>query len=152
PRSRAAHEDAEIAAARRAMKAHPCHACLEREDHARWAERWHKLDREHAALLRRIQGRTDSIARDFDRICAVLSSLGYLSEDREEVTGTGEVLRRVYAESDLLVAECLRRGVWEGLDAPALAGVVSAVVYEARREDASGGNVPGGTPSRLARA
>jgi len=152
PRSRAAHEDAEIAAARRAMKAHPCHACPEREDHARWAERWHKLDREHAALLRRIQGRTDSIARDFDRICAVLSSLGYLSEDREEVTGTGEVLRRVYAESDLLVAECLRRGVWEGLDAPALAGVVSAVVYEARREDASGGNVPGGTQSRLARA
>ncbi|NLF04381.1 MAG: RNA helicase, partial [Actinomycetales bacterium] len=152
PRGRQEHDDAEIAAARRALRAHPCHGCPDREDHARWAERWHKLDREHGALLRRIRGRTDSIARDFDRTCKVLARLGYLSPDREEVTEPGEVLRRVYAESDLLVAECLRRGVWEGLDAPALAGVVSAVVYEARREAAGAPHIPGGPSSALARA
>ena len=134
------------------MRSHPCHGCPDREEHARWAERWHKLDREHSALVRRIRGRTDSIARDFDRTCAILTRLGYLSEDGETVTSTGEVLRRVYAESDLLVAECLRRGVWEGLDAPALAGVVSAVVYEARREEGGSPNVPGGPSSNLARA
>jgi len=151
-KERAEHDDAEIAAIRRQLRAHPCHACPDREDHARWAERWHQLDREHGALLRRIQGRTDSIAREFDRTCAVLARLGYLSKDREEVTEPGEVLRRVYAESDLLVAECLRRGVWEGLDAPALAGVVSAVVYEARREESGGGHLPGGPSSALAKA
>ena len=145
-------ENAEIDAARRALRQHPCHGCPDREDHARWAERWHKLDREHSALVRRIQGRTDSIARDFDRACKLLVQLGYLSPDGEEVTEQGQVLRRVYSDSDLLVAECLRRGAWDELDAAALAGVVSAVVYEARRETDSAGHIPGGPRSALGRA
>ena len=29
-----------------AIRAHPCHGCDEREDHARWAERYHRLRRE----------------------------------------------------------------------------------------------------------
>ena len=145
-------EDAEIAAARRALRSHPCHSCPDREDHARWAERWYRLEKEHRALLRRIQGRTDSIAREFDRTCRVLSHLGYLDEPGETVTAAGEVLRRVYAENDLLVAECLRRGAWRGLDPSALAGVVSAVVYEARREETSTVRVPGGPSSPLGRA
>ena len=28
------------------LRAHPCHGCPDREDHARWAERWYKLDRD----------------------------------------------------------------------------------------------------------
>ena len=150
--SRPQQDDAELAGLRRAMRHHPCHECPEREDHARWAERWHRLDREHGALVRRIQGRTDSIARDFDRACKLLARLGYLSADGQEVTEQGQVLRRVYTESDLLVAECLRRGAWDELDAPALAGVVASVVYEARREGEASGHVPGGPGSKLGRA
>ena len=145
-------DDAELAALRRRLREHPCHACPEREDHARWAERWHRLEREHTALVRRIEGRTDSIARDFDRACRLLARLGYLTPDGQEVTGEGEVLRRVYAENDLLVAECLRRGVWDELDAPSLAGIVSSIVYEARRESDTPGHVPGGTRGALGRA
>ncbi len=53
------------------------------------------------------------------------------------MTDDGRLLARIYSESDLLVAEALRTGIWEGLDAAELAGVVSAVLYEAR------GDTPG---------
>ena len=49
----------------------------------------------------------------------------------------GRLLARIYSESDLLVAEALRSGVWESLDAPELAAVVSSVLYESR------GDAPG---------
>ena len=54
--------------------------------------------------------------------------------EHPEATEDGTRLSRIYCESDLLVAECLRQGVWKGLDAPELAAVVSSVVYESRRE------------------
>jgi ATP-dependent RNA helicase HelY len=53
------------------------------------------------------------------------------------VTEDGRLLARIYSESDLLVAESLRSGIWEGLDAAELAAVLSAVLYESR------GDTPG---------
>src|SRR5262249_59803655 len=50
-------------------------------------------------------------------------------------TDGGRLLARIYSESDLLVAECLRGGVWRDLSPAELAGVVSAVVYESRGAD-----------------
>ncbi|WP_024288173.1 RNA helicase [Cellulomonas sp. KRMCY2] len=169
PGPSAGADDATIESLRRRLRSHPCHGCSDREDHARWAERHHRLAREHDALVRRIEGRTSSIARVFDKICDVLTTTGYLevvapeqADDardagrpagRTRVTRAGQSLRRLYAESDLLVAECLRTGVWDGLDAPGLAAVVSAVVFEARREDReTPPPVPGGPHGRLATA
>ncbi|MCL3862798.1 RNA helicase [Actinotalea sp. K2] len=150
-------DDPTIADLRRRLRSHPCHGCSDREDHARWAERHHRLQREHDALVRRIEGRTSSIARDFDRICDILLSVGYLERvadgGRLRVTDPGQWLRRLYAESDLLVAECLRGGVWDSLDAPGLAAAVSSVLFEARREDRENPpQVPGGPQGRLGRA
>lgn len=145
--------DAELARLRKALKAHPCHSCPERDDHARWAERWNKLKREHDQLVRRVEGRTGSIARTFDRTLDVLLTLGYLertSEQRIRVTEDGRWLRRLYAENDLLLAECLRRGAWDGLDPAGLAAVVSTVVYQSRRDDAPDPYIPGGPTGRLA--
>lgn len=157
--SRPASDDATLSGLRRRLRSHPCHGCSEREDHARWAERYHRLKREHDALVRRIEGRTSSIARVFDRICDVLTVTGYLERvtddgsERLRVTDAGRWLRRLYAESDLLVAECLRQGVWDGLDAPSLAAVVSTVLFEARREEREHTpQVPGGPQGRLGRA
>jgi ATP-dependent RNA helicase HelY len=45
------------------------------------------------------------------------------------------VLRRIYGERDLLTAESLRQGLWNTLDAPALAAIACALVYEGRRDD-----------------
>ncbi|MFD6141415.1 DEAD/DEAH box helicase [Promicromonospora sp. NPDC060271] len=148
-----ASTDAELARLRKALKSHPCHACPERDDHARWAERWNKLKREHDQLVRRVEGRTGSIARTFDRTLDVLLTLGYLqrtSEQRIRVTDDGRWLRRLYAENDLLLAECLRRGAWDGLDPAGLAAVVSTVVYQSRRDDAPDPYIPGGPTGRLA--
>nr|WP_269452235.1 hypothetical protein [Tessaracoccus coleopterorum] len=42
------------------------------------------------------------------------------------------MLRRVYNELDLVAAECVRRGVFDGLDPAQLAAVLSTLVYESR--------------------
>ncbi len=136
-------EEREIARVRAALRAHPCHGCPEREDHARWAERWHKLRRDADVLARRIESRTNTIARQFDRVCDVLTSLGYLVDD--EVTASGTTLMRIYTEMDLVAAECLRAGIWDGLDPAELVAALSVLVYESRRaDDASPPRLPAG--------
>ncbi len=120
---------------RRQMRAHPCHACPEREDHARWAERWWRLRRETDAVARTVEGRTNTVARTFDRICELLVELGYLTEGGAAVTSQGDTLKRLYTEKDLLAAECLRHGLWKRLDSPSLAATVSSLLYEPRGSD-----------------
>ena len=51
------------------------------------------------------------------------------------VTDSGRMLARIYAELDLVAAECIRAGVFDGLTPPQLAAVLAAFVYEARRSD-----------------
>jgi ATP-dependent RNA helicase HelY len=139
-----AQDDPEIRRLRAALRSHPCHDCPDREDHARWGERHAKLDRETATLRRRIEQRTNTIARQFDRVCEVLGDLGYLEGDR--VTPAGAALSQIYSELDLVAAECLRQGVWEDLEAPALAAALSALVFEARSpDDAEPPRIPGGS-------
>ncbi|MDT0379197.1 DEAD/DEAH box helicase [Streptomyces sp. DSM 42041] len=138
-----AADDEQIARLRADLRRHPCHGCDEREDHARWAERYHRLRRDTRQLERRIEGRTNTIARTFDRVYALLSELDYLHGD--QVTDDGRRLARLYGELDLLASECLREGVWEGLPPAELAACVSALVYESRAaDDAMPPQLPGG--------
>ncbi|WP_166138426.1 DEAD/DEAH box helicase [Nocardioides ochotonae] len=135
--------DEEVARLRDELRAHPCHACPEREDHARWAERWHKLRRDADTLQRRVEQRTNTVARQFDRVCDVLTALDYL--DGDEVTPRGRHLMRLYSELDLVAAECLRHGLWDDLSPSELAAALSVLVFEARRpDDASVPRLPGG--------
>ncbi|CAN7388236.1 DEAD/DEAH box helicase [Terrabacter sp. LjRoot27] len=120
---------------RRQMKTHPCHRCPDRENHARWAERWWRLRRETDGIQRKIDGRTNSVAKTFDRICELLVEMGYLGPGGQTVTTDGDRLRQLYTEKDLLAAESLREGVWRRLDPPSLAAVVSTLVHEPRREE-----------------
>jgi ATP-dependent RNA helicase HelY len=136
-------EDADIALLKVQLRQHPCHACPDREQHARWAERRHRLERDTEALRDRVSGRTGSLARTFDQVCAVLAARGYLSPDGE-VTDAGRMLARIWAETDLLVAECLRRGVWDGLSPEELAAAVSVVLYESRRDGEERASLPRG--------
>ncbi|MEU8818941.1 DEAD/DEAH box helicase [Actinoplanes sp. NPDC048796] len=136
-------EDAEIALLKVRLRQHPCHACPDREEHARWAERRHRLERDTEALRDKVAGRTGSLARTFDQVCAVLAERGYLSGDGE-VTQAGRMLGRIWSEADLLVAECLRQGVWDGLAPDELAAAVSMVLYESRREGDDRASVPKG--------
>lgn len=139
--------DEEIARLRDALRAHPCHDCPDREDHARWAERYIKLDRDANTLRRRVEQRTNTVARQFDRVCEVLVALGYLTGERghEQVTERGQRLMRLYSEMDLLAAESMRLGLWDDLPPSGLAAALSVLVFEARRpDDASSPRIPGG--------
>ena len=135
-RRAAGGEDARLADLRRRLTAHPCHACPDREEHARWSERWWRLRRETDGLQRKVEARTNTVAKTFERICRVLSEIGYLTEDGESLTADGERLRRLYSDRDLLAAQCLREGVWKRLDSSELAACVSMLVHEPRFGDA----------------
>jgi len=138
---------AELERIRGRLRAHPCHSCPDREEHARWADRWWRLREETDRTIAHIRSRTDAIARRFDRVTAVLVRLGYLDGEGDGVTVTeaGARLKRIYGERDLIVAECLRRDAWSSVDAAGLAAVACTLVYEERSEDVHRAerNVPG---------
>jgi ATP-dependent RNA helicase HelY len=132
----------EISDLRRRMQRHPCHQCPDREHHARWAERYWKLKRTVERLRSQIDARTGTVARVFDRIVDVLATLDYVrvaADGTATLTASGRTMRRIYGERDLLVAESLRLELWGGLDAPSLAALACALVYEPRRDEAGMG-------------
>jgi ATP-dependent RNA helicase HelY len=145
--ARGSGEDDELLALRHELRKHPCHACPDREEHARWAERRARIDKDTRALREKVENRTGSLARTFDKVCLLLTQRGYLTPDAEPgdaVTDAGRLLSRIWSEADLLVAECLRRGIWAELEPAELAAVISVVVYEARRDVEEQSNVPRG--------
>lgn len=129
-----------ITSLRGALKAHPCHGCPEREDHARWSERHAKLLRDTNTLRSQISGRTNTISKTFDRVARVLEDFEYLlpaSEDADQVhiTAAGQRLRRIYGERDLLTSLVMETGAMNLMTAEELSGFISALVFQARRED-----------------
>ncbi|HZX99276.1 MAG TPA: DEAD/DEAH box helicase [Dermatophilaceae bacterium] len=128
-------EEQRVSELRRQMRVHPCHGCPDRESHARWAERWWRLRRETDRVARTVEGRSNTVARTFDRVCELLVDLGYLTEGGAAVTPQGDYLKRLYTEKDLLAAECLRLGYWKRLDPPSLAAIVSSLLHEPRRDE-----------------
>lgn len=133
-RSKDRSDDDQITALRTKLRQHPVHGCSDREDHARWAERYERISKENEALTARIEGRTSSVGKRFDRVVGVLTDTEYLAGHGDDlvVTAAGEMLRHLYTESDLLAAECVRRGVWNELTPVQLASVVSTLVFESR--------------------
>lgn len=134
-RDKGGREDTEVVELRKALRAHPCHSHPDREQLSRIGERYNRLARETESMRQKVAATTNSLARTFDRIVALLTERGFIAAgDNPKATEDGQRLGRIYCESDLLVAECLRRGVWGGLTPPELAAVVSCVVYESRQD------------------
>jgi superfamily II RNA helicase len=67
----------------------------------------------------------------------VLNDLGYATG--WQLTEQGQLLRSLYHECDLLVAETLAQGVLTDLEPSQLAGILSCFVYEGRRAAAKKG-------------
>jgi ATP-dependent RNA helicase HelY len=72
-----------------------------------------------------------SLAALLDRRLAILEQRGFV--EGWHLTEPGHALASIYHESDLLVTEALRLGLFDGLEPALLAGVVSAFTFEARR-------------------
>ncbi|MGY5764551.1 DEAD/DEAH box helicase [Brachybacterium sp. DNPG3] len=157
-----AAEDAELQRLREQLAAHPCADCPDLASHLRWVGRWRGTRKELAGVQRRIEGRTSSLAREFDRLADLLVELGYLHREESARPGPGIGpgpeggdpdaddpdtptalipterglrLRRLFSDRDLMIAECIEHGAWAGLDPAGLAAVVSAAVRESRRDD-----------------
>jgi ATP-dependent RNA helicase HelY len=120
--------DPELASLREKMRRHPVHREADRETRVRIAERYLRIERDNAALQKKVAAATNSLARTFDRIVGLLTERGFieLTDGTPTVTDDGRLLARIYSESDLLVAECLR------------SAVLSAVLYETRGGDGPG--------------
>lgn len=153
---------------------HPCKSCPDFQNHLKWGHRWLRESKELRHARGRYESRTGSVARQFDQICAVLSSLGYLDETRGHagrnpsrtdghdssstilnsgcdtsaktteshpvkglrdyrLTMRGQLLRHLYSEYDLVLAEAIGDGFLDGLEPEELAATLSALVYQARR-------------------
>jgi ATP-dependent RNA helicase HelY len=129
--------DPELASLRAQLRRHPAHHAPDRETRVRAAERYLRIERDNAHLREKVAAATNSLARTFDRIVGLLTERGFIRKVDEDfrVTDDGRLLARIYSESDLLVAECLRTGAWTGLRPAELAAVVSAVLFESRGGD-----------------
>jgi ATP-dependent RNA helicase HelY len=135
-----AHLESEVTALRRAMRNHACHACEKREAHARLSERADRLRRENVGLRSRVENRTNVIAKTFDRICEVLNELGYI--EAEKTLPQGQILAKIYAESDLLLTESIRSGIFEHLSASELLSVLSSMIFQARTQETLAPRIP----------
>ena len=126
--------DPDLARLRDQLRRHRAHDAADRETQVRAAERYLRIDRDNEQTRQKIAAATNSLARSFDKILELLTERGFVDRtgDTPKVTEDGRLLARIYSESDLLVAECLRQGVWEGLAPAELAAVVSAVQFESR--------------------
>ncbi|QRY64147.1 DEAD/DEAH box helicase [Gordonia sp. PDNC005] len=152
-KKKAAEPDYELDELRRRLRTHPMHKASGLDALYRMSERRARVQREVAALEKAVHERTSQLETDFDAVVGVLVELDYLEDDGAgslRVTPTGAVLRRIYSESDLLVAECIRAGVWNGLSPSDLAAVVSSVLFVSRRESYGAGvdSMPGNPAMR----
>jgi ATP-dependent RNA helicase HelY len=126
----------EIETLRERVRGHPVHRDPRLAEIEVWAHRTDDLEAETDKLERRVRRRSGSLVREFDRLVALLGDLGYLAaRDDPEPTPLGLVLAGLYAETDLLLVECLRRGVLANLDPPDLAAVASVFVHETRMKE-----------------
>jgi ATP-dependent RNA helicase HelY len=121
-------------------EAHPCHACPERGRHERWARRASELERRLRGQRREVRARTETLAKQFDRVLGVLEDLGYVRGF--EILDKGRMLARIYGEGDILVGEALGEGVLDGLEPAETAALVSTLVYESRERVPQPGDLP----------
>jgi len=85
-------------------------------------------------------GVAETLARQFDRVLSVLRHLGYV--DGWSLSDKGRTLSRIYGEGDILVAEALDRGIFDGLEPEEVAALLSSVVYEGRERVPLSGHMP----------
>jgi ATP-dependent RNA helicase HelY len=125
---------------------HPVASDRRRDARVRAAKAADRLERDIARLERRIRGRSESVARQFDRVLRVLEAWEFV--EGWSLTEWGELLARLYTEGDLIVAESLREGLFDGLSAAEIAALVSCFTYERRGPEGTGAVPPPRWPTR----
>ncbi|MFO7591384.1 MAG: DEAD/DEAH box helicase [Acidimicrobiia bacterium] len=132
-----------------AVSEHPVDADPNKDTIVRAVATVTRLERDQARLEAQVAQRTESLGRQLDVVRDVLERWGYL--DGWSLTAAGEILARLYTETDLLLAETVRSGMLDGLSPPETVALVSSFGYETRGSDGAPPMPPAHWPtSRLA--
>ncbi len=129
---------------------HPVATCPDAEAHLGALRRARRTARRIEQLRAELEASDGGLVAEFRKIERLLGDWGYL--DGWALTDRGRRLRFVYNEADLLVAECVERGLASGLSAEELAALVSVFVYEPRKEGPEAAEPPTATLAERWRA
>ncbi|MFQ5966834.1 MAG: DEAD/DEAH box helicase [Acidimicrobiia bacterium] len=110
----------------------PVHDCPDRQEHLDALDLGRRLDGEIGRQERQIKEAEQGLVGKLRSITTILEAWDYV--DGWTLTNRGELLRFIYSELDLLVAETIHRNVISDLEPAEMAAFFSAFVYEPRRE------------------
>ena len=111
---------------------HPVARCPDAESHLKWLGKARRTERRVQKLRKKVKSEGFGLVADFRSIEELLESWGYL--DGWSLTPRGDRLRFVYNELDLLLTECVERGLFWSLEPTELAALASCFVYEPRTD------------------
>ncbi len=112
----------------------PVAGCPDLEKHLSAAAERDRLRGQVADLDQRLERKGSSLIRQFDQVVSLLGRWGFV--DGWKLTERGELLARIFHETDLLTAAVVADGILDGLDPASLAGLVSTLTYEHRSKEA----------------
>ena len=92
-----------------------------------------RIDSEIHLMESRIDKSVQSVSAKFDDLVRLMERRGYASN--WSLTDQGRSLSRIFHELDLVIAESLSEGLFDGLTPAELASLLSVFVYEFRRSD-----------------
>ncbi|MDQ1382522.1 MAG: ATP-dependent helicase HelY [Actinomycetota bacterium] len=130
-----ADADGDVDDLKAAVAAHPLHDMPGADAALRAAWQADRIARDIARLERRVSSRNESLARQFDRVLGVLRTWGYVEE--WNLTDAGHLLTRLNSEGELVIAEAVREGRLDGIDAATMAAVVSCFTFQRRGPDSN---------------
>jgi len=116
-----------------AGSAHPVAQCPEWPKHLDALEQQERLESRAERIASRLARRQGRLVAEFERVVSLLEYRGYV--EGWELTPAGDLLTSLYHESDLLIADVLREGVFDGLDFGEVAALASCFTYEHRSKN-----------------
>ncbi len=120
----------ELAEARRSVEHHPLHGHPDRDELLAGHHTGARLRDELRRLERDMSRRGSGLVEQFDSVLEVLRMTGHV--DDWQLTASGERLRRIYHESDLLISVALDEGLFDDLESAEVAALASCFTYEHR--------------------
>ena len=92
-----------------------------------------RIDVELRSMEDRIEKSVQSVSAKFDDLVRLMERRGYVS--KWTLTEQGKSLAKIFHELDLVIAESLANGFFDGLTPAELASLLSSFVYEFRRAE-----------------
>ena len=112
------------------LSARPARPAKRQPTAAQAARRSSRAAREVRSLEEQLAHQSDELGHRLSSTMAVLTELGHFVG--EQPTAGGELLARIYHESDVLITEALVAGVLDNLDEAQIAATVCTITYEHR--------------------